>query len=408
MKKEWQIVTACFLVLALIAMLCLGCGKGKEREVTITIGELTDFTGPASTSTVYLHYALADTIRYYNEEGLIPGVKLKLVSYDTQYNTARTVPGYDWLKERGTDIVVAYIANDAEILKPFAERDKIPVISFGPTDPMLEPPGWIFCFSARYADQQRLLLKWISDNHWDYSEGIPKVGFMQVSVASGVDQQKAFKEYAQAHPDKFDFVYCALPPVGTQSYGAEVRALKDCDYIEVVTLSIGPFIRDYRARGYDRAAFISDSSGSAWLGLLRGMLGDWEGLDGFLSLYIALPWGVSNPTVELGEKILHDYHSASEVEKIIHAGQNYIGVVPLFLALLQVIEKAIGEVGAQDFDGQAFYDVALDFEVQFEGYPEYRFTETERWCVREAAVYKWSAEAEGPVKLSDWLPLAVE
>jgi len=407
MRKEWQILVACFLVLALIAMLCLGCGKGKEREVTITIGELTDFTGPASTSTVYLHYALADTIRYYNEEGLIPGVKLKLVSYDTQYSPARTLPGYDWLKERGAEIIVAPIANDAEMVKPFAERDATPVISFSPTDPMLEPPGWIFCFSARYADQQRFLLKWISENHWDYSKGIPKVGFIALNVASGVDQQKAFKEYAQAHPDKFDLVYCALTLVGTQSYGPEVGALKDCDYIMTVTLTIGPFIRDYRVRGYDRATFISDSSAASWLGFLRDMLGDWKGLDGFLSLYIALPWGVPNPTVELGEKLLYDYHSG-EAEEVVHSGQNYIGVVPFFLALLQVIEKAIGKVSAQDFDGQAFYDVALDFEVQFEGYPEYRFTETERWCVHEAAVYEWNAEAEGPVKLSDWLPLEVE
>jgi len=231
---------------------------------------------------------------------------------------------------------------------------------------------------------------------------------MQVSVASGVDQQKAFKEYAQAHPDKFDFVYCALPSVGTQSYIAEVQALKDCDYIEVMTLSIGPFIRDYRARGYDRATFISDSSAASWLGLIRDMIGDWKGLDGFLSLYVALPWGEPNPTVELGEKLLYDYHSAGEAEKIVHSGQNYVGVVPFFLAMLQVIEKAIGEVGAQNFDGQAFYDAALDFEVQFEGYPKYQFTETERWCVHEAAMYKWSAEAEGPVRLSDWLPLAVE
>jgi len=408
MKREWKVVVACFLVAALVSVLCLGCGKGEEQEVTITIGELTDLTGPAATSTVYLHYALADTIRYYNEEGLIPGVRLKLISWDTQYNTARTLPGYDWLKERGTDIVVAYIANDAEILKPFAERDKIPVVSFSPTDPMLEPPGWVFCFSARYAEQQRLLLKWISENHWDYGKGIPKVGFLALNVASGVDQQKAFKEYAQAHSDKFDLVQCALVPPGTQSYSAQVGALKDCDYIEVVTLTMGPFIRDYRARGYDRATFLSDSSGSSWLGLLRDMLGDWQALDGFLSLYIAPTWGEPNPTVELGERLLRDYRSTREVQKTIHSGQNYIGVIPFFLALLQAIEKAVAEVGAQNFDGQAFYNVALDFEVQLEGCPKYRFTETERWCVRKAAVYKWSAVAEGPVRLSDWLSLAVD
>ena len=34
-------------------------------------------------------------VRYCNEEAIIPGVKIKLATYDTHYDPARTLPGWD-------------------------------------------------------------------------------------------------------------------------------------------------------------------------------------------------------------------------------------------------------------------------------------------------------------------------
>jgi len=48
MKNNWRRGMACFLVLALIALLCMGCGDDKgDGKVTVVIGEITDLTGPA-------------------------------------------------------------------------------------------------------------------------------------------------------------------------------------------------------------------------------------------------------------------------------------------------------------------------------------------------------------------------
>jgi len=54
MNHHWKRAIASFLVLALIAVLCFGCGDDKEKEekVTIVIGEITDLTGPASPAVI--------------------------------------------------------------------------------------------------------------------------------------------------------------------------------------------------------------------------------------------------------------------------------------------------------------------------------------------------------------------
>ena len=53
MKHRWKrIAVSCLMMLALVATLGLGCGDDEEEEgkVTITIGHISDMTGPAATA----------------------------------------------------------------------------------------------------------------------------------------------------------------------------------------------------------------------------------------------------------------------------------------------------------------------------------------------------------------------
>lgn len=102
MNHSWKTAITSFLVFTLLATLCFACAeKEEEGKVTITIGEITDLSGPASPALLSVHYVTMDLVDYYNEEGLIPGVKLELVTYDCAYNPARDIPGYEWVRERG-------------------------------------------------------------------------------------------------------------------------------------------------------------------------------------------------------------------------------------------------------------------------------------------------------------------
>ena len=76
MKHGWKMAMAGLLVLALLMLPLLGCAEGEEEEeVTITIGVLTDFTGPASSALIPLQWGIEDLVKHYNEEDLIPGAR---------------------------------------------------------------------------------------------------------------------------------------------------------------------------------------------------------------------------------------------------------------------------------------------------------------------------------------------
>jgi len=405
MNHSWKRAIGSFFVLTLLATLCFACAeKEEEGKVTITIGEITDLTGPASPALLPVHYVTMDLVEYYNEEELIPGVKLRLVTYDNNYNPAREIPGYDWVKARGADVILAPIYSTAEVLKYFAGQDKVPVVTSSPTELILEPPGWVFALGALFSDQIRTVLEWISENDWDYkAEGrVPKVGYVGWYQAASVDIAQAMEEYCVAHPKEFDWGGSSLPPVGTMSFTGEAEKMKRCDYIGVFAGSPGYFIRDFKAKGYD-ATFISEAGAGAFKGFYVDLVG-WEGVDGMLSTttqgWVTDPY----PMIELAKQILRQKHPA-EADDLIESGTGYVGGFVTFSIFFEMLKNAVAEVGPENFDGEAFYNASLDFEVQFEGFPNWRFTETDRSCVHDVAIYEWRAKAEDLVPRSDWLPV---
>ena len=83
-------------ILLVIVPLAVGCGGDDDEEtvkttsengeisdtVTITIGNLTDKTGPIANALAVIDMALEDMARYFNEQNLIPGVALEVIHYD--------------------------------------------------------------------------------------------------------------------------------------------------------------------------------------------------------------------------------------------------------------------------------------------------------------------------------------
>jgi len=403
MKRYWKVGIACLLVLAFIAVPFLGCGGHKEAgETTIVIGEITDFTGPAAAALRPLHEVLVAVAQYYNDEHLIPGVKFKLVSYDTGLNPARDIPGYEWVKGKGAKVIIPIMAWTAETVKPWLERDNVVAFCCSGSARLLEPPGWVFCITAKFDGQQKALLDWISKNDWDYSKGIPKLGFVGWNDSPSMDIDKATKEWCQAHPGKFDYVSGFMTPQGTMYFGPEAVRLKDCDYIRTYSSMTGYFISDYRAKGFQRARIFDDSSSSAFRGFFVDLNG-YEGMDGFLSLNLAPWWNEPYQTVNLAKELLYRYQPG-ETDKLIYSGSSWVGGFHNFYPLFEIFRRAIEQVGAENFDGRAVYNVCQNFEIQYEGLPKWYFTPTKHWLFHDVAIYEWSAEARDLVRLSDWFP----
>ncbi|MBL7119746.1 MAG: ABC transporter substrate-binding protein [Dehalococcoidia bacterium] len=414
MNRNWKRAMAALLVLVLVVPLCVSCGEEEEEGVvTITIGEMTDLTGPASPAIIPLHWALEDIVSYYNEEELIPGVKFDMVSWDTRYEPARDIPGYDWVRGHGAELIVAVPPPTGVALKTFADRDEFPIVCLSTNVPMLEPPGWVFCMSNSHYSMMKTFLKWLSEEDPHFPTDRPaKIGLVGWSETATMEDHKAIGEYCQDHSDEFVYAGHYIVPMGTMTWSGEVEKLKGCDYIEAKGFPTGGFINEFIDKGYrtNSEGFFDVGTASSYRGFLVDQCG-WERLDGLLTPNMSLMWNEPTPLVELAKELVYKYHPG-KAEETIYAGLAYVGGILELVATFHILEQAIAEVGAENFDGQAFYDAAIEYKTGgplWEGYPEgWGFTETKRYLADHIAIYEFNAEAEDLVWDGDWVPLVLE
>ncbi|MFC2000746.1 ABC transporter substrate-binding protein, partial [Chloroflexota bacterium] len=318
----------------------------------IVIGNLTDFTGPASAALIPAVFALMDLVRYYNEEEFIPGAELRLVNYDAMSDPARAIPGYDWLTDRGARVIITPLTTDAETLRPFADKDEIPIWALSTSTPLLESPGWVFSGNAAYGSMVKTLLKWITENLWDYSQGKPKIGMVGWNEPYTTQCYQGMYEYSQDHPDTLEWVGGHFAPVGAVVWANEVEALKDCDYVfpPLAGVAAATFIKEFRDGGY-AATLIGTDSIAAYGGMLLDSVG-WGRLDGTLTILPTLWWSGTTPVIDLAKDILSRYRPG-EVEDFIHSGIAYISTFHQWYAFFEILKKAIEAVGVESFNGRA-------------------------------------------------------
>lgn len=417
MKHRWiKLGVSCLMVLTLLVTLSLGCGGGDEGKTTIVIGNLTDLSGVGAPALEPMTWALEDMVKEINEEEPIPGVELKVLNFDTAFNPARFTSGYQWCKDRGAEVMVCVFSDASEVLKPLAKKDKVPILGMATTFPMIEPAEWVFAFSVPGRWSMWLMLDWIyrqwdADGKYD-SVGKPTLASTGWDDGWGRDQEQGASEYCAAYPGRFDYVYGKLAPVGALEWPAEVAALKDVDYINLcATGSLQPatFAKQYREAG-GTGTFISTESPTAYLGYIVDYAG-WDAVDGSLNTQ-GWGWWTLDPTdypdVKYVKDVLYKNHSESVADSAVHAGMGYLGGGAMQQFALQTILAAIEEVGAENFDGQAYYDTAIDYMVDWSG-TQRGFTADRRYVADEMLVLRWNGETEDLELASDgWEPVLKE
>lgn len=411
MKHRWiTVVASCLMILAMVAAFCLSCGKGgEEGKVTIVVGNISDMTGPAAPALVPINYVMQDLADYFNDHDLIPGATIKVATYDARYDPSRDVPGWDSLRDKGAKVVVTALPTSAETLKSFAERDKTPLWSLTASEAQLDPPGWVFCAEAPTSALASTLMEWISESDTDFPTGRPaKIGSAGWEEPYAISIRDAVKKYAQAHPDKFEWVAGRLAPMGVMTWSGEVEALKACDYVFPPSTGTGmsSFMQQYRDKGYE-AKFLGTDAHCAYRGLAIDAVG-WAGVDGMLTTQPTRWWNETSPVVDLGKTLIEENHSGQAAE-IEYSGIGYIGSFHQLYAFYQVLQQAVKDVGAKNFDGQAFYDAATSFTITWDGYEEWDFTGTKRYTWNATGIYEWNAEQEDLVrKVPEWLSLVLD
>ena len=407
-----QKATVVLLVLILVGTFSFGCGPEPPPFPTPYIGFLVALTGPAAPTGTPITYASLDTARYYNENNVIPGVKLKPISYDTHSNLNRVASGYEWLRSKGTDVVVCVSAEEAEILKARAEQDQCLIMCLNMSMDLLEDPGWVFSTTCPVKWSTWTLMKWISEHDWDYTQGIPRIGYVGYVEPANQDKMESMKEYAVAHPDEFAWVDGILLP-STSTFENAAETLKDCDYVGSAGIAMGTFWEAYLAAGHTKAKLIDpDGNIFTMLGAMTDMNG-WEPYDKAISMGPVLGWGEREKSVVVQRlwEMLHDYppykETDAEIERYSTVDLGYVAGGQSIAIVYDILGRALKKAGGQHL-GRAYYDAAVKYKMDtslWRSYPAWSYTETKHYLAEDMAVFRINATKQSLDWTGEWVPL---
>ncbi len=402
------------LVLALTALpLLAACSSDGEKtpeateqptalveDVIITIGNISDVTGGAAGALKIVSLGVEDAIKHFNEQNLIPGVELEMITYDNEYNPAKEIPGYKWLKERGADIIIGNLPQTPVTLKPFVDNEEIMLFSMPYIEEGFMPPGYTFSFNVLAQPMGATLMKWIAKNDPDFPQGRPaKIGAANWEEPQSHAVFEGMEEYANAHPNQFEWVGGYLTG-RTFFWGPEVDALKDCDYVMPPMAGLVPFAKEYRAAGHE-AKFIGIDGQAAFLGLV-GDANLWDELDGMLFSLSYGYWTDNSELIDLANQLVRDHPNA---EHVMSNGTSYLGPFIAYQGMLAMLAETINNVGPENFTSQAFYDVANSYSGLLDG-REWGFSETRRTPINTIGIYELDASQQNLFRADpEWQPL---
>jgi hypothetical protein len=375
------------------------------EDIVITIGSITDLTGPSAGALEPIENALDDLVKYYNEENLIPGVELKAIRYDTSYEPSNYISGYQWLKERNTDVYFAPSPGVAEIIKSRIEEDGAVLFALAATKEDLIPPGNVFLPATIPEDNAYTLLKWLVEKDEDFPEGRPaKIGAAGWFTPYNMALHEAMEEYVEAHNDQYEWMG-SYHTERSFTWGPEVRALKDCDYI-MVPVVLTNFVKEYRSEGHS-AKFIGTAAQAGFIGLVHDA-NLWEEIDGMIFFGLVAWWGDGTDKAEFMENILYRYR-ADTAEDIMRQGSGY-GAVNGIEQMLEIISNAVEAVGPENYDSDALYEAAISYsQIMNDGEVHASFNERKRASLDRLRIYKADGAAKDLFLVSDELiPLVHE
>ncbi|MCX5998763.1 MAG: ABC transporter substrate-binding protein [Chloroflexi bacterium] len=299
----------------------IGCGQEKTTS-EIVIGYMGDLTGPAAFGIKQVYDTVSAYLEMVQDQGVLPGVKTRLVSYDTRGDASRVAFGYLWLRDQGARLMIIPSPAEAEAVGTKPQSDGIALVGAPTSMGMLDCPWYHGFYGPPYGNVQVLMLwasgKWQSQGQ----QGKPKVGLVSYS---GIDFYEEMLDGALAtvalYPDKFDWVSGEMSPKGTMTWSIEIGRLMKCDYI-VMGLTGAPlaaFIKEARTRGYS-GKFIGpvESFGGYW-SLLKSAVPK-DQLDGIVMGLYCPWWNDDVPFINECRERVVTYMSSDEAQsQLMHA-----------------------------------------------------------------------------------------
>lgn len=401
MRRRLTKVAVLVLLGVLLATLpgLVGCAEEKAAEKEIVYGYLWDFTGRAALAVTDMYNSMMDYLRMVEEENPIPGVKIKVITYDTKSEGARIPPGYVWLKGKEMTILSA-APHDCELLRSRFEEDKIPVFESSNLLSTLDSE-WLVSLYGAPESQIEILMHWIMDT-WEGTEK-PKISFIGLGGIPFYEAQRDMTEaICEQYPGKFEWLGDEMPPAGTMTWAPEVGRLMGSDFI-MMGMSGPPlasFIKEARARGYENKFTGPLESFFAFWELVKGAV-PLEDLDGTISGTF-FPWWNDDIPFILERKEYIDKYRPGEAERLMLATGGFSGWA-IGMILVDAVRRAVEEVGAENVDRLVMRDALRETDMVVEGWGNpWKLIENINCLDRSVKLVEYRAAEDDWFAITEW------
>jgi len=367
---------------------------------------LLDFTGSAGDQGRRNNQFWNDMIQYTNDVNPIPGVTLKTISYDNEYSTAKSVIGYQYLTDRGAMVIMGSYPQDGEILKARLAEDKLPMFLSGPSEVILDPPGWIFATAPFPKSQMEGVLKWLSTSGWNYTQmgRKPKIGVFGWDAAVDLERTAWAKAWIDAHQNQFEWIGQEITPYGTTSWITEAKRLvdKSPDYLIVATVGPGvsTFINQATQYKYSGKYIVNWPQVAFWDTFIQACTT--KPLEGAIFLDESVFYWEDSPPAANILAVLEKYHPET-ISDTLNVVVNSCRIP------IECIRKAVETVGAENINGEAIYQASLNIKFPAEmlgyeaGFNTARPADLQRESRPAARVFEYDSKLEnGWHLLVDW------
>ena len=408
-------VSLAFVSLLLVTLTGLvGCGGQATKVPEVTFGFLGDLTGPGAYAVGEVYQGFQDYFRMVQEENLIPGLKSKIITYDTRSGYTRVAPGYEWLKGQGAEIVGTISGPDTAMLVDKFEKDKIASAGLSGAAE-LEGHPWNFSFygtpDGQQEGQAEVLLQWVM-SEWNYqTEGrSPKVGHLGLSgFLTSVAYQRGADRVLAANPGKFNWAGQQAAPMGTSAWAIEIGRLKDCDYILISAYGTGAvsFAKEARQRGYEGGFLSGMEALPGYWGLVQNAIPAERLFSTFYAHFIPDWTDPGTFIADLKEWVTTNRSQADADSLMKSCGYPSGWAWAMWVA--DAIKRAAENVGAENVDGTALREAlaSTDMDLTDEGFGNVWRINLDNgvfFCAHTQKVYEWSVADGRWVEASNWIP----
>jgi len=387
-----KVVVSFFVLLLLTVPLIGACGpETPPVEKTVLIGCIQDFSGPTALASGRLLACAQEFVKWANETNLVPGVKVEITTEDDRYDASQVPLAYRRMMARAEPMVLfTMTAVGSSGVKPLADRDKIPVLSFtGSVATAQEPVGYVFQLTFVPEINFNCFLNYVADTwketrpcrvaslSWDDDDGRQHINSgIQTANALGIDFKR---EYAQ------------IAPPGTMDFTTYVARLKEInpDYIffPMIGPATGSALKTMDAMGMDtkKAVYIVMSAGGMYEEL-TAVAG--EELTYGATLVMA-DYAYTDPLITEDQERLRDFMKGTGYSWNPKYHVNALSYYTSCKILYEALRIAVDDVGVENLNREALYQALQKIKDYDTGVClPVTFGSNDRLAVQSTYIYK--------------------